>query len=96
MAVGLYSIYKSQTNDLTAFFSVFCSLLHSLLSSLPILPRQEIGELVYVIIIMLLVLVPLDKLRRALLLLIFTFSLLMSHYGLAAIYVVMLGLCLYY
>lgn len=85
--VGLYKIYKEQTNDKIAFISVFFFMsLFVFYTEMLALARQQIAELFLVLIILLIINDSMDKMRKTILLLIFTFSLVVSHYGISYIF----------
>jgi len=85
--VGLYHIYQKQTNQQVAFFSTFFFISPLIFwSEMPSLARQEIAELFYVLIILLL----LDKKIRLteirFLFIIFGAGMIVSHYGVSYIF----------
>jgi uncharacterized membrane protein len=85
--VGLYLVFQRQTNDKIAFLSAFFFVaVTEFFVETPYLPRQEIGELFIVALILLMVDKHLSKKNPALAL-IFAFSLVVAHYALAYIYI---------
>ena len=84
--VGLYEIYKKQTSDKIAFLSCFFFMsLFTFFSEMLGLPRQEIAEF-FLVLLMLLMVNVMDPIRRPVLIIIFSFSLIVSHYGLSYIF----------
>jgi uncharacterized membrane protein len=88
--VGLYRIYHRQINsDKTAFLSVFFFMsFETFFTEMLSLARQQIAELFFVLIFFLTVNNTLNKNTRNLLLIIFSASLVTSHYGLSYIYMI--------
>lgn len=87
--VGLYLVFRQETTQKVAFLSAFLFLIvPQTFASMVQLPRQEIGELFLVLILMVMV----DKRspRRNALSIIFSFALIVAHYALAYIYIFML------
>ena len=84
--VGLYRLFQKQTNDKIAFLSVifFVSIFTFYTEMLSVV-RQQISELFLVLLLLLLFNQRIDKFARSLLLIIFAFSLIVSHYGLSYI-----------
>ena len=85
--LGLYRVFQKQTDDKIAFFSVFffMSFLVFYVEMLQ-LARQQIAELFLVLMILLLIDKNMNKVKRSLLLIVFAFSLGVSHYGLSYIF----------
>jgi uncharacterized membrane protein len=96
--VALYLVFREHTNDKVAFLSAFLFVaVEPFFEEMIQLPRQEIGELFLALIV--LVMVAKHSERRNLLTIIFAFSLIVSHYSLAYVYIslllfVLLGLAL--
>jgi len=90
--LGLYRVYLNQIkNDRTAFFSVFFFMsFFTFFTEMLSLARQEIAELFFVLLILLVVQDKLIKYKRNILLLVFGASLATSHYGLSYIYMLMI------
>ena len=86
--VGLYTIFKKQTNSRIAFFSCFLFVsIFMFFLEMPYLARQEIGELYFVIMIMLMVEKNLNQRNLMILTVIFIPALLVSHYSMDYIYI---------
>lgn len=86
--VGLYEIYRQQTNEKIAILSVFFfTSLFVFFTEMLSLARQQIAELFLILIILSLINDRIDKLRKSILQIIFTCSLIVSHYGLSYIFV---------
>ncbi|WP_414468872.1 DUF2206 domain-containing protein [Methanobacterium sp. ACI-7] len=89
--LGLYELFKREFNSKIAFFSVIYFIVsYSFFYNMMQLMRQLIAEIFLVAIILLLLDKKMDKKYRSILLIIFLFSLTMSHYGLAPIFLVVL------
>lgn len=86
--LGLYRIYQRQMkNNEIAFYSVFFFMsFYTFYTEMLSLARQEIAELFFVLLIFLTVQDTLNKNIRNTLILIFSASLVTSHYGLSYIY----------
>jgi uncharacterized membrane protein len=85
--VGLYLVFQRQTNDKIAFLSAFFFVsVTEFFTELSYIPRQQIGELFIVALIILMLDKHLPKKNPALSL-IFAFSLIVAHYSLAYIYI---------
>ena len=85
--LGLYPVFQKQTDDKIAFLS--CFFFMSLVGSfceLTTLARQEIAELFFVLLILLMIDKNMDKIKRSFLFIVFGISLTVSHYGLSYIY----------
>jgi len=85
--IGLYIIYKKQTNGKIAFLSCFFFI------SFPIfftemlgLARQQIAELFLVLLILLMINKNINIIKKSFLSIFFAFSLIVSHYGLSYIF----------
>ena len=93
LPVALYQAYRKQSNDKIAFFSifVFTSLVVTFTEMLQ-LARQEIAELFVGLIILLLIDRSMEKKKWMALFVLFTFSLVLSHYGLTLLFLGMLVL----
>lgn len=89
--VGLYLVFKRQLNGKIAFLSTFFFMsIFTFFREMNQLARQEIAELFFALVIMLMVDTSMDKIKRALLMIIFALSIIVSHYGLS--YIFMLSL----
>lgn len=84
LPLGLFHIYKKETeNDVTAFLSVIYFMsISTFYTEILALERQQIAELFFVILISIFI-CNLKLSTKRLLALIFTFSLVVSHYGLS-------------
>lgn len=95
IVLGLFLIYSKQfgpkisTLSILFFISVF-----SFYGELPVLPRQEIGELFLVLILMVIIDNSLHMVKRRFLLIIFSYSMIISHYGTSYIFLIIV--CLSY
>jgi uncharacterized membrane protein len=88
--LGLFIAFQSQTNDRTAFLAAFfVSSLFTYFGEMPALARQEIAEVFFVLLLILIVdkyqSAP-EKKRAYALYAIFAISLVVSHYALAVIF----------
>ena len=93
--VGLYSVYKKQTNSKIAFMGCFLFIsVFMFFVAMPYLARQEIGELFVVLMVMLMVEKILSNKHISILTLFFIPAILVSHYSLDYIYIFLL-LCTY-
>ncbi len=85
--LGLYQLSRKQSGEKIAFLSAFFfSTLVVFYTELIALARQEIAELFVVLILLLLINRSMEKSRWSVLFLAFTFSLILSHYGLTYIF----------
>lgn len=85
--LALYQIYREQTTEKAAFLSTFFFMsMYGFFYRLPTICRQEIAELFYVLVIMLLLSKEMNRLKRSILFIIFGGSLAVSHYGLSYIF----------
>lgn len=89
--LGLFIIYKNMTTNkiavLACFFFVF---INAYFTTIPAASRQEIAELFLVLIIMLVMSNKIGGSSRSLLLVVFGLSLVVSHYGLAYIFILII------
>lgn len=86
--VGIYSIFSGQTNKKTAFFACFLFIsIFMFFLEMPYLARQEIGELFFVLMIMLMVEDGLSERSTLILTGVFIPALLVSHYSMDYIYI---------
>lgn len=88
MPVGLYAVFKKLTDEKIAFLSAFfviCSF--TFFIDLPQLARQEMAELFLALILLLSVSNEIKGSLKRPLLLVFTFSLIVSHYALGIIFI---------
>lgn len=85
--LGLYFIIKKYTSPKVAFLSVFYFMAgYMFYGEMIQLARQEIAELFFILLILLMISDNLDKIKRSFLFIVFGISLIVSHYGLAYIY----------
>lgn len=85
--LGLYLVFQRQTNNKIAFLSVFFFMsFFTFYIEMPFLCRQQIAELFFVLLILLVINKSMPKIKRSVLSIIFAFSLVVSHYGLSYIY----------
>lgn len=85
--VGLYIIYQKQTSSKIAFYAVFFFMSQFIFfTEMLQLARQQIAELYLVLMILLLIDKRIEGHKKSLLLIIFAFSLAVSHYGLSYIF----------
>ncbi|WP_171899122.1 DUF2206 domain-containing protein [Methanobacterium congolense] len=86
--VGLYKVFYKQTNTEIAFLASFFFIsMHIFYTIMPALARQEIAELFFVLIILLILNKEIKPINRAILLLIFGSSMVVSHYGITYIFI---------
>lgn len=86
--VGLYKVFYKQTNAEVAFLASFFFIsMHIFYTVMPVLARQEIAELFLILIILLILNKEIKPINRAVLLLIFGSSMVVSHYGLTYIFI---------
>ena len=85
--LGLYQIFQKQTDDIIAFLSCFFFMsVHPFYNDALQVARQEIAELFFVLLILLMINKDIDKVKRSVLAIVFGFSLAISHYGVSYIY----------
>lgn len=90
LPLGLYYIFKRQTNPRIAFLSVFLVvLMFTFYTEMLTILRQEIAELFLVLLVLLLVSNDMNKIKRGILAVLFGFSIVVSHYGIA--YIMLFG-----
>ncbi len=91
VVLGLYSIFKKQTTSKIAFMSCFLFIsVFMFFLEMPYLARQEIGELFFVLMIMVMVEKNLTRRHLSILTVFFIPALLVSHYSLDYIYMFLL------
>ena len=89
--LGLYMVFKDQSNEKIAFLSIFFFMgIFTFFREMNQLCRQEIAEIFFLLLIMLMINLKMNKMKRSILFVIFAFSLIVSHYGLSYIYMIML------
>ncbi|MCZ3367518.1 MULTISPECIES: DUF2206 domain-containing protein [Methanobacterium] len=85
--LGLFKLFKREINSKIAFFScIYFVTSYSFFYNMLQLMREIIGEIFLVAIILLLLDTKIDKKSKSVLLVLFIFSLTVSHYGLAYIF----------
>lgn len=85
--LGLYSIFRKQTNNQIAFLSSFFFIsFFVFFTEMLALGRQEIAELFLVLLVMVMITSEFRNITRTILFIIFSISLILSHYGLSYIY----------
>lgn len=89
--LGLYKIFKEQTDSKIGFLSVFLFISVSMFFiEMPYLARQEIGELFLVLLVMLIIERKISSHNEMLLSIVFIISLIISHYSIDYIYLSLL------
>lgn len=89
--LGLYRIFRKQTNERIAFLSVFfCVSFFTFYTEMLALARQQIAELFLILILFLIIDKNMNKIKRSLLYIIFAFSIIVSHYGISYIFMALL------
>lgn len=85
--LGVYQAFQNQANRKIAFLSVFYFMsVFTFFSEMLQLARQEIAELFFVLLILLMINKNMAKTKRSFLFIVFGVSLAVSHYGLSYIY----------
>ena len=85
--LGLYRVFKSQTNEKIAFLSCFFFVgIFTFYSEMLTLARQQIAEIFLLLIVFLIVDKKLSTVTKSALSFIFAFCLITSHYGLSYLY----------
>ena len=85
--LGLYRVFQKQTDDKIAFLScIFFMSVFVFFTEMLQLARQQIAELFLVLLILLMIDKNMNRMKRAGLLIIFSFSLAVSHYGLSYLF----------
>lgn len=88
MPLGLYLCFKKQTTDKIAFMAVFAFIsFNGFYTVMLQLARQQIAEYFFVLIILVIIQNKYDVSNRILLIL-FSYSLIVSHYGLSYIFII--------
>jgi uncharacterized membrane protein len=79
--LGLYELYRRLTSERIAFFSVlFFITTFSFYTEMVSLARQEIAELFFVLLLLVIIVDNISKFQTAILWIVFAFSLIVSHY----------------
>lgn len=85
--LGLYRVFQKQTNDKIAFFACFFFIsVHNFYTDLPVMARQITATLFVILLILLIIDKNMNKMKCTFLSVVFSFSLVVSHYGLTYIY----------
>lgn len=85
--LGLYFIIKKYTHSKIAFLSVFYFMaVYMFYCDLLQLARQQIAEIFFVLLLMLMISNNMEKMKRSILFILFGISLVVSHYGLSYLY----------
>ena len=85
--LGLYKIFQKLTNAKIAFLSCFFFVSLSVFYTvMPALARQEIAELFFVLMIILILDTKMKKFNKSILLILFGISMIVSHYGISYIF----------
>ncbi|MDO5836818.1 MAG: DUF2206 domain-containing protein, partial [Methanobacterium sp.] len=89
--LGLYYVFRKQTSSRIAFLSVFFFIIQfTFYTEMLTLVRQQIAELMLVLVLMIIISTPLDMRNRSILVVIFGMSIIVAHYGLASIMMIIL------
>jgi len=89
--LALYQIFKKQTNEKIAFFAcIFFISLFTFYSEMLGLARQQIAELFLLLILVTILNEKIHRNKQFILLILFSFALITSHYGLTYIFMFML------
>lgn len=89
--LGLYYAYHKQFGGYIAFLSCFFFIsTSSFFYSMQQMAREEIAQIFFMLIIVLIVSEKLDKTKRVILLIIYSISLVLSHYGISYIFALMI------
>ena len=95
--LGLYYIFKNFVSEKISFFACFFFVsITTFYLEMIALARQQIAELFLVLILLLITIEKISKLKKSILLIIFSFSLVVSHYGLSYVYPLVYYLHYYY
>jgi uncharacterized membrane protein len=93
LPLGLYHIYKKQTNNKIAFSaSFFFILFFTFYYEIVTIARQEIAEIFFLLLVMIMISSKIKNVKKSLLLIIFGISLAVSHYSLSYIYILFITL----
>lgn len=89
--LGLYYVFYKQTSPKIAFFAVFFFMIQfTFYTEMLTLVRQQVAELMLVLILMIMVSEQLDVTKRSIMAIIFGMSIIVAHYGLAYIMMIIL------
>lgn len=87
LPLGMYTIFEKQTGKKIAFFAcVFFMSIFAFHAEMISLARQEIAEFFFILLIMLVLGKDLEGPKKVILSLLFTVSLILSHYGITYVY----------
>ena len=93
LPLGLFHIFKQQTDGLTAFLATFFFMgLQRFPFMMATNARQGIAELFFILLVLLLLDRELKPVSRSFLAIIFSFALIVSHYGTSYIYMIYIAL----
>lgn len=93
--LGLYVVFRRQTNEKVSFLACFFFMsVFVFFTEMVSLARQEVAELFLVLILLSMIDQGLSRQQRSILLLTFTASLIVSHYGLSYIFMLLLLMAL--
>lgn len=93
--LGLYAIFRKQVNEKISFLACFFFMsIFVFYTEMVSLARQEVAELFLVLILLSMIDQNLSRQQKSFLLLIFTASLIVSHYGLSYIFMLLLLIAL--
>lgn len=85
--LGLYRIFQKQTNDKIAFLSCFVFVSFArIYHDIVLIPRQITAMFFLILLILLIIDKNMIKMKRSFLMIIFAFSIVVSHYGISYIY----------
>lgn len=91
MPLGLYYIFYKQTSSRIAFFASFFFMLQlTFYTEMLALVRQQVAELMLVLVLMIMINEQLNVTKRSILAIIFGLSIIVAHYGLAYIMMIIL------
>ncbi len=91
--LGIYMIARRQSYDRIAFYGTFFFITFFVFfTEMLQVARQEIAELFLVLIALLIINKDLNKIKKYILLIVFSFSLAVSHYGVSYLFMVMITL----
>lgn len=95
--LGLFEVYREQMNTKDAFLSVFFFIsVFTFFTTMLALARQQIAEIFFVLLILLVVDIKLDKTIKSFLLIVFGSSMAVSHYGISYLFLLILGVSFVY
>ena len=86
--LGLYEVYRKQTSEKLAFFgSIYFMFTFTYFIDMADKARQQIGEFFLVALLLLIINKEIDNRKKSILLILFGFSLIVSHYALSYIFI---------